>query len=208
MICVNNYWDIHYINGGKSSDSNIDTAREWKMGILQKYGLHYNTSIIDIGCGDMDFWNNFPLKDYTGVDISPTIIKQNHIKYPNYKLYCSNSSNLLKISANYVICFDMLFHIMNTTEYIMTLTNLEYYTKQKLFIYTWIKNPFESFKNRLILKKPFEKNIITDGKYQYYRNFDSYSIRYIEPYLKLIDICTDNRWPYGAMYIYDRERHH
>jgi hypothetical protein len=204
MICVNDYWDNHYANGGKSSDSNINEAREWKMNILYDYGLKHDTSIIDIGCGDMDFWNDISFTNYTGIDISPTIIEQNRARFPNYTFYCSDSSEPLNISSNYVTCFDMLFHIMDTEKYIKIITNLSYYANNKLFIYTWQKNPFESFKNRLLIGRPFNKNIVTDNKYQYYRDYDAYSMKYIEPYFKVLDIRTDDRWPYGAMYIYER----
>jgi hypothetical protein len=204
MICVNNYWDSHYSKGGRSGEGDTNASRDWKMKILQEYGLKHNNSIIDVGCGDMEFWENYSAINYTGIDISPTIILQNHNRFPKYKFYCNDSSVPLKITSDYVTCFDMLFHIMDTTKYIMTLSNLVYYTNKKLFIYTWCKNPFDNFKNKLLIGKPFARNVITDGKFQYYRNFDAYSIRYIEPYLKLINIQTDNRWPYGAMYIYEK----
>jgi len=198
------YWNNHYQKGGVSGEGDTDPSRYWKMSLLKGYGIGYNNSIIDVGCGDMEFWKEFPVVNYTGIDISQNIINKNKYKYPKYNFYCADSSYPLSISASCVICFDVLFHIMNTPKYIATLDNLAYYTKQKLFIYTWIKNPFDDFKNRLLIGKPFERNMVTDGKFQYYRDFDKYSIRYLEPHLKLIDVRTDDRWPYGAMYIYDR----
>lgn len=205
MICVNNYWNEHYRKGGRSGEGSIDESRDWKMGILQNNGLRYDNSVIDVGCGDMEFWQEFAVSDYTGIDISRNIIEKNKVHYPKYKFYCEDSSSPLNIKAQYVTCFDMLFHIMDTTKYIMTLANLVYYTQDKLFVYTWQKNPFDSIKNRLLIGKPFSRNMVTDGKFQYYRDFNAFSIRYIEPYLELIGIETDNRWPYGAMYIYERK---
>lgn len=206
MIYVRtNYWNDHYKKGGRSGEGDTDESRYWKMGILQENGVKYENSVIDVGCGDMEFWKEFPVSDYTGIDISQNIIEKNKFKYPKYKFYCSDSSIPHKISAQYVTCFDMLFHIMDTTKYIMTLANLVYYTQDKLFIYTWQKNPFDSLKNRMLIGKPFSKNVVTDGKFQYYRDFNAYSIRYIEPHLEIISIETDDRWPYGAMYIYERK---
>lgn len=207
MIFVKlNYWENHYKTGGRSTEGTINESREWKLDVLQEYGLNHNVSVIDIGCGDMEFWQTYRLKQYTGIDISPSIIINNKKKYPRYNFYCNNSSNALNISADYVICFDVLFHIMDTTQYIMTLLNLKYYTQKKLFIYTWQKNPFGNFKNRLLIGKPFAKNMVTDGKFQYYREFDAYSIRYLEDELKLIGVRSDDRWPYGAIYIYERQK--
>ena len=198
------YWDNHYNKGGSSGEGDTNESRYWKMDILYDYGMRYNNSVIDVGCGDMEFWREFPVINFTGIDVSRNIILKNRKKFPKYNFYCADSSRPLIISANYVICFDMLFHIMDTTDYIMTLDNLAYYTQQKLFIYTWSKNPFNDFKNRLLIGQPFATNMVTDNKFQYYRDFDKYSIRYLEPSLKLIDIRTDKRWPYGSMYIYDK----
>jgi len=201
-----NYWDNHYSQNGVSGDGDTDPSRYWKMGILNEYGLKYDADVIDVGCGDMEFWKELPVKKYTGIDISPTIVRKNRGKYPKYQFFCADSSEPLKLNANYVTCFDMLFHIMDTTKYIMTLNNLTYYSNDMLFIYTWLKNPFDDFKNRLFIGQPFKKNMVTDGKFQYYRDFNKYSIRYIEPYFDILDIRTDDRWPYGAMFIYKRNQ--
>jgi hypothetical protein len=198
------YWNNHYKNGGVSGEGDTRDSHKWKMSIMDTYGIGFNNSVIDVGCGDMEFWKYFPVNNYTGIDISQHIIDKNRNKYPKYNFYCADSSFPLNISANCVTCFDLLFHIMDTEKYIKTLDNLVHYTKQKLFIYTWVKNPFDDFKNKLLIGKPFARDVITDGKFQYYRNFDRFSIRYIEPHLKLIDTRTDARWPYGCMYIYDK----
>jgi len=198
------YWNWHYKSGKSSGFGDIHDSRSWKMKILFDCGLHTDKSIIDVGCGDMVFWENLHLTDYTGIDISSYQIERNKEKYPNYKFYCANSSQYINLpKSDIVICFDMLFHIMNDDEYIWTLLNLTTYSKNKLFIYTWGDNPFKSFINKIIIGKPFAKNVTTDGKYQCYRDFERFSKYYIEGKFDLVNTFTDKRWKYGKLYYYN-----
>jgi hypothetical protein len=185
--------------------NNNNELINWKLEILQEHGLTYYNSTIDVGCNNMELWENFPIITYTGIDNNINTIRNNQLNYPKYKFYCNKPSYPLKISANYVICFDTLNTLSDITQYIMTLINLTYYTKQKLFIYTWMENPFSSFKYKLFAGVPFAKNIVTDGKLTY-RDYDKYSLRYLEEYLRLIDMRIDERWPFSAMYIYEKKK--
>jgi len=201
---MTDYWERHYSEGGVSGHGNVDESHRWKMKILFDCGFHPDKSIIDVRCGDMVFWKNLHLMDYTGIDISSYQIEKNKKKYPDYKFYYTNSGNFIELpKADIVICFDMLFHIMNEDEYVQTLLNLTNYSKKKIFVYTWGNNPFESFINKFIIKKPFQRKVVTDGIYQYYRNYKKFSKIYIEGEFDLINTFTDKRWKYGEMYYYE-----
>lgn len=152
----------------------------------------------------MSFWGDLPLKNFTGIDRDCQTIATNRKKYSNYKFYCEEPHKNLYLSADIVVCFDWLNHIMNHGNYMQTLLNLSEYSNDKIFIYTWAKNPFDSFINKLIIKKPFRKNVVTDSRYQYYRNFKMYANLTIERFFKLKKTYTNDRWPYGAMYYYER----
>jgi ubiquinone/menaquinone biosynthesis C-methylase UbiE len=140
-----NYWDNRYQTGGTSGCGSIGELRDWKWGIIKKYNPEL-TSVIDIGCGDMRFWDNQPLpSDYTGIDISETIIKRNKQKYPEGKFNVASSTELLPITSDSVFCLDMLFHIMEKDDYIKTLENCCIYSKKYIFIYTWLINPLKKW---------------------------------------------------------------
>jgi hypothetical protein len=204
---LHEYWEEHYLDGGASGEGDIRESSLWKMGYLIVYGINSDVSIIDVGCGDMKFWDVYPIpfKKFIGIDISPTIIIRNRRVYSQYEFHNVNSTNHLDISADFVTCFDVLFHIMDEDDYIRTLLNLVSYANKKIFIYTWAKNPFDSFINKLIIRKPFKKNVVTDDKFQYYRDFKLYSSKYIESNgFKLEDILTHRKWPYGALYVYEK----
>jgi len=200
-----NYWKKHYATGGKSTGGSIDEGRTWKQNILKEYNV-WEETIIDIGCGDLEFWENqFPAK-YTGIDISEVIIDKNKMLHPEGKFICSSSSDTHNIQANVVICFDVLYHIMDEDVYIKTIENIARYSKKYIFIWTWCMNPFEDITSRLAWGKPFHFNMITDGKYQYYREFGKpeYQKPIYDAGFSLCDYRQDRRWKYGGMYVYEK----
>ena len=194
-------WDIF---GFDKKDT--ERSKYWKYDILLSNGFDTKKSIIDVGCADMFFWGNLTLKNFIGIDRDFQQIIQNRKEYPNYTFYCEEPMKHIEdISADIVICFDWLNHIKSELDYMESISHLVEYSKDKLFIYAWYKNPFKSFINRCIIKRPLSWNVTTDNKYQYYRNFDEYSDFLIEKFFILRNKYTNKRWPYGAMYYYERK---
>jgi hypothetical protein len=186
--------------------SDTERSKYWKLDILMANDFDPNKSLIDVGCGDMFFWGNLPLKEFTGVDRDCQKIAHNRKIYPTYRFCCERANEYLGLSADTVVCFDWLNHIMDDADYVNSISNLTKYANNKIFIYVWYKNPFKSFINKLIIKKPLQRNVVTDSKYQYYRDFKRTSQFTIEKYFKLQKTYTNDRWPYGAMFYYEREK--
>jgi len=69
-----NYWDNWYTRGGNSGEGSRGYYRIWKWHCIKKYVDIRNCSVIDVGCGDLDFWKEWDCKHYIGIDVSPTRI--------------------------------------------------------------------------------------------------------------------------------------
>jgi SAM-dependent methyltransferase len=205
-------WEDHYKSGGKSGDpSDYAKSREWKHTIIARYCDIKNNSIIDIGCGDLQFWQGRRPAKYTGIDISPTIIAAHTEKYPERTFICASSDETLNISADMVMCFDMLWHIMDDNVYADTISNMKFYSKKYIIIYTWNSNPF----NRGLLHRIFnaivkfkrthklDLSITTDdGGYQKYRPFKKLAKEIFNGDFELIDEYTNDKWKFGSMYVF------
>lgn len=142
---MSDYWEKRYAAGGNSGNGSIGELRDWKWGIIKKYvdPIH---DVIDVGCGDMSFWENERVPNgYIGIDGSYSVIQKNREKYPNATFHYGNAEFAIHDTAPVVFCFDMLFHVMEDTEYSEILYNLGKYTTEILFIYTWISNPIKKF---------------------------------------------------------------
>ncbi|MBN2259843.1 MAG: class I SAM-dependent methyltransferase [Clostridiales bacterium] len=176
------YWEQRYKQGGSSGEGSVDESREWKWNIIDSY-LSEVENVIDLGCGDLTFWLGRNCRQYTGIDVSETILNKNKSARPEWNFILSSSDQFIKnMKAPVVFCFDMLFHIMDEKSFIKTIDNACRYSSKYLFIYTWKKNPFSrSFALRRIFKKgnlSFIKYVFfpskTDNRYQYFRSIDDH----------------------------------
>lgn len=207
-------WNYFYLNGGKSGDpKDYKISNKWKHDIISKYFTFDTESIIDMGCGDLQFWEDDIPKNYIGVDISQEIINRNKLKYNDRIFIASDASIDLNISANVVICFDMLFHIQDDETYIDILKNIKSYSKNYIVTYTWNRNPFSSslFKRlEIVLMRIKHKGIISfksvdnDGGYQKYRDYLKIASPIFEPEFKLVASYTHKDWDLGTICVWER----
>ena len=167
------YWERRYSQGGDSGFGSIGQHREWKWYIIKGYEKDID-DVIDVGCGDLRFWEGRDCQKYTGIDISQTIIERNKLARPHWNFICANIRDFLSLKGKVVLCIDVLYHIASTEDFVSTIQNLVKYTTDWLFIYTMISNPF------------FPKD--TDGLYQFFRPL-SLVRPILEKELILLAIC-------------------
>ena len=205
-------WNHHYEAGGKSAeDDNYREPTRWKHDILNRFYTPGKDTIIDVGCGDLQFWKDdlTPGDKYTGIDISETIAAKNHEKYPNQTFIAASSDHTQNIKADVVICIDMLYHIMDDEVYLKTLGNLKKYAGSTILIYTWRKPPWSIARRVLMALVQFKNTgqipqdwLTSDGNYQKYRDF----LWVAEPLFSPEFHCIGkyNYGTYGAMYVFSR----
>ena len=211
------YWETRYKSGGTSGSGSLGKLKDWKWSVIKKYAGEID-SIIDVGCGDLSFWEERVLPDnYIGIDISETIVERNRSKWTRVFIHASADEYVELPRARIVLCLDVLFHLMDDKLYAGTLRNLTRYSSTWIFVYTWTDNPFESWKMRLslaganatrgrivgALRQISDKS--TDGLYEKYRNFPDYFNTFEQSgfFLKTQEREETNR--FGAMYIFERK---
>jgi 2-polyprenyl-3-methyl-5-hydroxy-6-metoxy-1,4-benzoquinol methylase len=198
---MNFNWDTHYKQGGQSGiPDDYVKSRGWKHELISRHFNAGSDTMIDMACGDLQFWNDNPPKHYTGVDISQTIIDRHTKNHPLNKFICSNAATPLDIKADVVICFDMLWHIIDDDEYVKTLHNIKSYANNYIYIYTWNSDP-ETFITGIL--KHFVRNK-PNVEYQKYRNYRKISDPILFPEFKLIETYRNDVWKIGTMYVYQR----
>jgi ubiquinone/menaquinone biosynthesis C-methylase UbiE len=123
------YWEERYRKGGISGEGSLGEYRKWKWEIIDRYAKRID-DVIDVGCGDLSFWEGRDLPNhYVGIDISNTVIERNRKSRPNLTFLRSPAEDYLNIgTARIVLCLDVLFHIMDDSNYERILTNLTRYS--------------------------------------------------------------------------------
>jgi len=210
------YWDTRYKKGGNSGAGSIGQYRNQKWDIIESFVGDVN-DVIDVGCGDLSFWEGKDCVSYLGIDRSPKIININRIARPHWKFINADAAETQSIQARIVFCFDILFHIMNDGIYCDILSNLTKYSNEWIFIFTWKENPFISWKlrsrifyYRLIEGKIFQAvkmlmGSTTDFHYQTYRNLiDSISIFQIAGFELQAEIGGFPD-PWSAMFVFKKK---
>ena len=202
------YWEARYGQGGTSGFGSIGAGRTWKWKIIRDVIRNHSpellrsdgslSKIIDVGCGDLSFWEvESPLvihvERYIGIDISETIIMRNRkrgIKGWSFIVSSSHARNR-GLKAPVVLCMDLLFHIMEDTEFIESLKNLCYYSEDLIFVHTWKYN--------------FFKDSTSDGVYLKYRPLEAYFGIFMGSDFTLIEErLNPNR--IGCLYVFKRTR--
>lgn len=178
MTSVEEYWETRYAKGDSSGEGSVGPNRAWKWAIIEKYVSSLD-DVVDIGCGDLRFWEGRDCHKYFGLDLSATVIQRNRESRPKWRFEVGHAEyRIPNLRARIVLCLDMLFHIMDDEVFVNVLENLCRYSKEWIFTYTWRRNPFLfwAIKNahNVGLSRTFAYLRGTDGKYQKYRTFGKY----------------------------------
>jgi 2-polyprenyl-3-methyl-5-hydroxy-6-metoxy-1,4-benzoquinol methylase len=200
------YWEIHYDLGETSGAGSVDKCRAWKWEAITMY-LPEIEHVVDVGCGDLSFWEGRDCQDYTGIDISTTVIANNRRLRPRWTFIVSPAEQRIEqLHKDCVFCLDLLFHIMNSNSFRAILNNLCYYSTNYIFIYNWWRNPWASNPRKKDLVTNLDRRVripYTDGKYQYFRSLDKYLQVFEHSGFQLIDTLkyTDG---VGALYVFKK----
>jgi len=136
------YWEARYASGGDSGKCSVGPLKAWRWKIVKKHVSIKGESVLDVGCGDLRFWEGINHEHYTGIDISSVIIAKNRKTRPKWCFICADAaSDWLALEADVVFCFEMLFHIMTDESLIAILQNLNKWTRKTLFVSCWSKRP-------------------------------------------------------------------
>jgi len=147
------YWEQRYATGGTSGAGSIGKIREWKWRIIRQY-VGDPEEVLDVGCGDLSFWEGRNCASYVGIDIAPSVLVRNRQRRPTWAFIAATASVRIKVRRRVVFCLDLVFHILDDDEYFAILDNLCEYTGEWLFIFTWRRNPFGKLLPRIRVALP------------------------------------------------------
>ena len=111
------YWETRYVtepergSGIGSRGEHLELKRALLESLIKE--LKPKT-ILDVGCGDLEVVKDLRFNGtLIGIDLSPTIIERNRQLRPDWTFWVGDFLELadpLRLSADLVICFDVLIH--------------------------------------------------------------------------------------------------
>ena len=124
------YWETHYRGGGNSGSGSYNHLAEFKAevinGLIAQYGIN---SMVEFGCGDGNQLRMFNCSNYTGVDVSPTIIAKCTEAFAGdsskrFVLYDPASFAAADFKRDAAMSLDVLYHLVEQKVYDEYLDNL------------------------------------------------------------------------------------
>jgi len=155
------FWDKRYRQGGTSGVGSTGWERRWKWRLIHRY-VGDPVQVLDVGCGDLGFWEGRECPDYLGLDVSPFVQERNAAQRPRWSFQILDATKeTIPFQRRIVFCFDVVFHVLPEDEFRRLVHNLVAATQQWLFVTNWGYNPLPG-------GRP------TDGVYQVYRDLGDY----------------------------------
>lgn len=182
------FWNERYFNGQISGKGSVGKYRKWKWGAIEGIVNLKEKSVLDVGCGDLNFIRKKKFAFYLGLDISDVAIKKNQKKRPDLNFFVKDVTNRIDFEMPFdvVLCMDLLFHIMTEQGFKNLLSNLNRWTGEFLFVVNWSKNPL-----------PY-----LHDDYQYFRDLTKYLDHL--PDLQMLDAFVCPFDPYNMIYVFRR----
>ena len=159
------YWETRYANGGNSGDGSYGRLSTFKAEIINDFLKTENiSSAIELGCGDGHQLSIINYPKYTGLDISPSIIKACRKKFEGddrksfivYKPGLIESGELKK--ADLALSLDVLYHLVEKEVYTNYLKDLFSYSNKYVLVYSTNYNEVEAMH---IVHRKFTDDVAT-----------------------------------------------
>lgn len=109
-------WDVRYRLGGSSGWGSVGASKYWKWSVIDRY-INPIDDVVDVGCGDLTFWDGRDCQRYVGIDPSSYVIKKNRMKGLAGRSSClrANASSRCQARWCYVSTFSSTFWIKMPT---------------------------------------------------------------------------------------------
>ena len=111
------FWENRYADGsdyaGTMNDERDPQVRKF---VLDSIKDNKYQSVLDVGCGTAALWDALPVKDYAGVDISPTAIRVATERHPDGKFFIGDAARDVLPPADLVLALG-LFNFIKPVEF-------------------------------------------------------------------------------------------
>ena len=103
--------DLELGSGAGSRGEFLEYKRRLLYRVIEEF---HPRSILDVGCGDIEVTREASFSgEYTGIDLSPSIIARNQMSQPAWKFIEGDFLDIVRrdrLAADLVVCLDVLIH--------------------------------------------------------------------------------------------------
>jgi hypothetical protein len=172
------YWEQRYVQGKTSGDGSYGLLAQFKADIINNFVRENGiSSIIEIGCGDGAQLSLMHYPKYLGMDVSKKSIElcQRAFKDDKTKSFMIYDPRYFEkvssfMSADLVVCLDVLYHIIDESDFIKTLDDTFGLAKKFVILYTTTKE-----------RPSFVAHILHRDLFSYLTKYSDFSVIEVKP---------------------------
>ena len=136
------YWENRYKNQGNSGAGSYGVLAEFKADVINNFIKEHNiNNVIEFGCGDGNQLELFKIHNYTGFDVSDTILDYCKRKFRLNKDYkFKNMTEYADERAELTLSLDVIYHLIENNVYEEYMNRLFDSSDKYVIIYASNKN--------------------------------------------------------------------
>jgi SAM-dependent methyltransferase len=140
------FWNDEYLKSKTSGPGSYGVLAEFKAEVINAFLANREiSSVIEFGCGDGNQLAMIKYPRYLGFDVSRASIDLCSNKFkndPSKSFMCYDPSSFINpslfLKADLVVCLDVLYHIIDKEEFLLTLNSIFSCALKYVILYTTI----------------------------------------------------------------------
>ncbi|MED3875751.1 methyltransferase domain-containing protein [Lysinibacillus capsici] len=189
------YWEDRYTDGGNSGAGSYDKLAEYKADIINNFIKKKKIiDVIEWGCGDGNQLGKLSIVNYTGYDVSKTVVRMCKEKYLNDSskkfIHFDGNKLILDEKAEMSLSLDVIYHLIEDDVFESYLYNLFSNSKKYICIYSsnfnrfhaahvkdrvftdYVKRLFPEWRLMEIIENPLKNQEPTDSDFYFYEKYN------------------------------------
>jgi hypothetical protein len=170
------FWDLRYRRFPERG-SGVGSRGEnlaYKRALLRVEGVEAASSVLDVGCGDLEVVGTLDISNYVGIDQALHSLALARSKRPDWTFVQAPADQIEP--ADFVICFEVAIHQPSYAEYQGLIDLVSSNTKRCLIISGYDDESYHVAANHMIFfHEPLSQSIAATGRFASIRKIGAHS---------------------------------
>ncbi|HRN91005.1 MAG TPA: hypothetical protein PLE75_01085 [Ferruginibacter sp.] len=145
FVNTETYWEKRYASGGHSGSGSYGENAAYKATFLNRFVQEFNiVRVVELGSGDGHQLSLSNYREYIGLDVSVTAVKNcirlySHDKTKSFYLYYSGAylDTFKLFQGDLTLSLDVIYHLIEDELYFQYMTDLFAFARKYVIIYAY-----------------------------------------------------------------------
>jgi hypothetical protein len=149
----------------------------YKRNLLVQNGIEEYSSVLDVGCGDLEILKELTIRDYLGIDVSHEALQKARRERPDWTFVHADDAQVRDLAPrDLALCFEVLIHQPNEADYRNLIDFLVRFTNRTLLVSGYVQDYSERRTNSMVhFYEPLTRSLEKTGKFSSIRQIGAHS---------------------------------